>query len=255
MRSSLSAAALALAVVASTQAAAQRSAVAETIDAGPAALVRVVHGSPDAGPVTVEVNGTTILSNFLYGTITPYVSLAPGTYKISVMTAGGATVNISATVKANVEYSLVATGELEPAANPKKPNITVTAYVDTPFVKGKPAINFHHAAPVADIDVPFGFSPLAYPVQVKLGASTFGKETGPLDLPKQALGVPLEAYAVSVKSYTLVPNQVDPADFSNLLPSTAGANLSVFAIDGPVAAKDPSISGTDAVRLIGIFDK
>jgi hypothetical protein len=58
-----------------------------------------------------------------------------------------------------------------------------------------------------------------------------------------------------LKSYTLVPNQVDPADVSNELPATAGANLSVFAIDGPAAAAKPSVSGTDAVRLVGIFDK
>jgi hypothetical protein len=255
MRSSLSAAALACAAVASAQVAAPRTAAAETLAAAPTALVRVVHGSPDAGPVSVKVNGTTVLSNFLYGTITPYIKLPAGTYKISVVTASGAALNVTATVKGNVQYSLVATGELAPAANSKTPNIAVTAYVDTPFAAGKPAINFHHAAPVANIDVPFGIAPLADPVGDKLGASTFGKETGPLPLPMKALSVPLEAYAVSVKSYTLVPNQVDPADFKNVLPASAGANLSVFAVDGPAAAAKPTVSGTDAVRLIGIFDK
>jgi hypothetical protein len=255
MRSSLSGAALALAVVASTQVAGQRSAAAETFAAAPTALVRVVHGSPDAGPVSVSVNGTAVLTNFLYGTITPYIPLKPGTYKISVATASGAAVNISATVKANVQYSLVATGELSPAATPKTPNITVTGYVDGAFTKGKPAINFHHAAPVANTSVPFGIAPLADPVPAKLGATTFGKETGPLELPKKALAVPLEAYAVSVKDFTLIPNQVAPADYTNVLPSSVGANLSVFAVDGPAAAAKPSVSGTDAVRLIGIFDK
>jgi hypothetical protein len=253
MRFSLHAAATALAVVASTQVAAERPAAAGTIAAAPTALVRVVHGSPVAGPVSVKVNGTTVLSNFLYGTITPYIPLPPGTYKISVVTAGGAAVNISATLKAAVSYSLVATGELAPAAHPKTPNITVTGYVDGAFTKGKPAINFHHAAPVANIEVPFGVAPLGGPFPVKLGASTFGKETGPLEL--RLLRIPIEAYAVSVKSFTLVPNQIDPADFSNVLPSAAGANLSVFAVDGPAAALRPSIGGTDAVRLIGIFDK
>jgi hypothetical protein len=253
MRSSLCAAALALTVVAGTPFAAQHPAAAETIAAAPTALVRVVHGSPDAGPVSVKVDGTTVLSNFLYGTITPYIPLPPGTYKISVVTAGGAAVNIAATVKAGVQYSLVATGELAPAAHPKTPNITVTAYVDSAFTKGKPAINFHHAAPVANIEVPFGVAPLGGPFPVKLGASTFGKETGPLEVP--TLWIPIEAYAVSVKAFTLVPNQVNSADFSNELPSAAGANLSVFAVDGPAAAEKPSVSGTDAVRLIGIFDK
>lgn len=256
MRFSLSAAALAFAVIGSTQLAAPQSASAQIIAAtAPTAFVRVVHGSPDAGPVSVQVNGTAVLRNFLYGTITSYIPLPPGTYKISVVTAGGAAVNVVTAVKANVHYSLVATGELSPAANPKQPNITVTGYVDGAFTKGKPAINFHHAAPVANINVPFGIAPLANANPLKLGASTFGKETGPLDLPKDSRWVPLEAYAVSVKSFTLIPNQVNPADFLNVLPTTVGDNLSVFAVDGPGAAAKPSVSGTDAVRLIGIFDK
>ena len=84
MRSFLSSAALALAIVASTQVAALRSTAgaAETVAASPTALLRVVHGSPDAGPVSVKVNGATVLTNFLYGTITSYIPLAPGTYKI-----------------------------------------------------------------------------------------------------------------------------------------------------------------------------
>jgi hypothetical protein len=256
MRSFLSTAALAMAAFVSTPVTAFpfAASAAETVS-GPTALVRVVHGSPDAGPVSVEVNGATVLNNFLYGTITPYIPLAPGTYKISVVTAGGAAVNITATVKANVQYSLVATGEIAPAAHPATPNITVTAYVDGEFTAGKPAINFHHAAPVANVDVPFGIASLADPVPVKLGASTFGNDTGPLDLPKKFFWLPIEAYAVSVKNFTLIPNQVNPADFLNVLPSRAGANLSVFAVDGPAAAAKPTISGTDAVRLIGIFDK
>jgi len=78
------------------------AAPARTVAAVPAAAavadVRVVHGSPDAGPVTVSVDGIPVLTHFLYGTVTPYVALKPGTYTLAVTTAGPATVEDMATV-------------------------------------------------------------------------------------------------------------------------------------------------------------
>jgi hypothetical protein len=220
------------------------------------AKVRVVHGSPDAGPVTVSVDGSTVLSNFLYGTVTPYISLPAGTYTLAVTTAGGAQVSLTATLSGGTDYSVVATGELSPAASPGTPNIALTAYVDSPFVKGTPSVNFHHAAPVtgASAQVPFGIGLLESPKNDQLGSATFGNETGPLAVPSSATGKPLELYAVSVDDFTLIPNQIAPADFKNVLPSKSGANISVYAIDGPAAASVPSISGTDVVRLVGAFD-
>ncbi len=219
------------------------------------AQVRVVHGSPDAGPVTVSVNGSAVLSNFTYGTVTPYIQLTPGQYTLAVTTAGGASVTLTATVNAGTFYSIVATGELSPKASPSKPNIALTAYVDTPFGKGS-SVNFHHAAPVvpASAVVPFGFGLLSNPLNNKLGGATFGKETGPIEIPKAVLRNSLELYAVSVTAITLIPNQVDPKDYKNILPAPGGANISVYAIDGPAAASTPSIAGTDAVRLVGAFD-
>jgi hypothetical protein len=219
------------------------------------AEVRVVHGSPDAGPVTVAVNGSNVLTNFLYGTVTGYISLPAGTYSVTVTTAGGAALNASFTLAAGTYYSVVATGELSPAANPGTPNIALTAYVDKPFSSGS-AINFHHAAPVTgNSGVPFGYALLSDFSNKKLGEETFGKESGPVALPSSTKGTPLEIFAVSDKDFTLVPNQISPADFDDELPSKAGADLSVFAVDGPGAAADPTVSGTDVVRLIGAFDK
>jgi hypothetical protein len=220
------------------------------------AEVRVVHGSPDAGPVSVAVNGKTVLTNFLYGTITPYIALPAGAYTLTVTTAGGAQLTANVTLSAGTDYSVVATGELSPAAAPGKPNIALTAYVDVPFAKDKPAANFHHAAPVTgtSLKVPFGYALLADPKNKKLGEATFGNETGPLALPSSALGTPLELFAVSDAAVTLIPNQIDPSDFINELPAKAGANISAYAVDGPAAASDPTVSGTDAVRLIGAFD-
>jgi len=244
-------AALALAALADGRASAQ---VAST--AAPAE-VRVVHGSPDAGPVTVSVDGSPLLKSFLYGTITPYVGLKPGTYTLSVTTEAKATVSLKTTIAGGKFYTIVATGELAPKASVKKPNIALTAYVDAPFVKHAAAVNFHHAAPAAEALaklVPFGFGLLEDPRNNLLAALKFGTDSGPIALPFAARNEPIELYAVSVDAVTLIPNQVAPADFLNVLPSIAGAGLSVFAIDGPGAASDPTISGTDAVRLIGAFD-
>jgi hypothetical protein len=255
-----STAAFAAAFVLTTAAVAPATASVRTLShakAAPDAEVRVVHGSPDAGPVTVAVNGTAVLTNFLYGTVTSYIALPAGTYTLTVTTAAGAQVTLTATLTGGTDYSVVATGELSPAAAPSKPNIALTAYVDKPFVKGTPALNFHHAAPVTgpSAEVPFGYGLLADPKNAKLGEATFGNETGPLKLPASALGAPFELYAVSVDAITLIPNQIAPADFKNELPAKSGANISAYAIDGPAAASVPTVAGTDAVRLVGAFDK
>src|SRR5579885_3255440 len=52
------------------------------------AMVRVVHASPDAGSVDVFVDGTKLLSNFAFGTITNYVSVPAGSHEIKVAPAG-----------------------------------------------------------------------------------------------------------------------------------------------------------------------
>jgi hypothetical protein len=221
------------------------------------AEVRVVHGSPDAGPVTVSVDGKPLLTDFLYGTVTPYVALKPGTYTLAVTTAGKATVSLKAAVAGGKFYTVVATGELAPKASPRKPNIALTAYVDAPFTRGVPAANFHHAAPAAEAlakTVPFGFGFLANPANDLLAGVKFGADSGPVALPPDARSEPIEFYAVSVDAVTLIPNQIEALDFRNVLPSLAGPNVSVFAIDGPGAAADPTVSGTDVVRLIGSFD-
>ena len=77
-------------MVLSTAALAPATASVRTVahgKAAPDAQVRVVHGSPDAGPVTVAVNGTSVITNFLYGTVTPYIALPGGTYTLTVTTA------------------------------------------------------------------------------------------------------------------------------------------------------------------------
>jgi hypothetical protein len=222
-------------------------------------FVRVVHGSPDAGPVTVSVDGAKLLTNFVYGSITPYVPIAAGPHKFTVTTASKATVSLAITLPSGSiktsYFSIVATGELSPKASPRKPDIALTPFADQAFAPNSASVNFHHAARAAISQlVAFGYGELANPTDQLLGIAAFASQTNPIALPAKTRSVPIEFYAVSVKAVTLVPNQIDPNDFRNVVPSAAGQNLSAYAIDGPAAASVPTVAGSDLVRLIGIFD-
>lgn len=83
---------------------------------GPIADVRVVHAIPDAPPVDVAVDGATVLDEFPFGAVSPYVDLEKGSYDVTVSAdADGATVTVFDTelsVDANTDYTVAATGTL-----------------------------------------------------------------------------------------------------------------------------------------------
>lgn len=85
------------------------------------ARLRVIHASPDAGPVDILANGQVVLSNVPFGTISNYLTLPGGTYAIQVNVAGTTTTAIAATVSltAGTNYSAVAIGAIKtPSTNP-----------------------------------------------------------------------------------------------------------------------------------------
>ncbi len=78
------------------------------------AYVRVIHASPAAGTVDVFVDGGKLLSDFTFGTVTPYVPVPAGPHRIQVAPAGsgaGASV-IDETVRvwAGKSYTVAALG-------------------------------------------------------------------------------------------------------------------------------------------------
>jgi hypothetical protein len=79
--------------------------------------LRVIHASPDAGPVDILANGAVVLSNVPFGTISNYLTIPAGTYAIQVNVAGTTTTAISATVNltAGTNYSAVAIGAVKTA--------------------------------------------------------------------------------------------------------------------------------------------
>lgn len=76
--------------------------------------VRVVHASPDAGPVDVATaDGTYLVSGLSYPSASPYAQVPAGTYDVNVLAAGTGTVAISApgtSVADGGVYTAFATG-------------------------------------------------------------------------------------------------------------------------------------------------
>jgi len=81
------------------------------------ARLRVIHASPDAGPVDILVNGQVVLSNVAFGAISNYLSVPAGTYTVQVNATGTSTTAITATVTlaAQSNYSAVAIGSIKTA--------------------------------------------------------------------------------------------------------------------------------------------
>lgn len=85
-----------------------------TVSAESPAFVRVVHASPDIGTADVFLDGTKILSNFQFGTVTDYATIPPGPHKVQIALIGkgiGASV-ITQTLSVNpgIAYTVAALG-------------------------------------------------------------------------------------------------------------------------------------------------
>jgi len=179
------------------------------------AHVTVVHGIPGV-PVDVYVNGSDVLPNFQFGTVSPTLSLAPGTYSV-VLTAHGSTTplpGLSAitTLTANENATIVAN---ETATNPSTDTLTVFANPTTPAPAGDAWVLVRHTADAPAVDVyagttkvisdltnPNSAGPLAVPaatVPVSVVASPSTSPTpaliGPVSL-KLAPGRVYIAYAI-----------------------------------------------------------
>lgn len=76
--------------------------------------VRIVHASPDIGTADVFVEGTTLLTNFEFGTATGYVQVPPGTHKVQVALIGrgpnAAIISQDLTVEPGIAYTVAALG-------------------------------------------------------------------------------------------------------------------------------------------------
>ncbi len=114
------------------------------------ASVRVVHASPDAPAVDVYVNGNLTLSNVPFFTVSDYLEIPAGTYRIQVTPAGSAP--DAAVIDADVEvlpgraYTIAATGFVA--------NIGASIFEDNLSPTNDARLTVYHVAPDAgSVDV------------------------------------------------------------------------------------------------------
>lgn len=92
------------------------------LPAAEGANLQVIHLAPFASDsadtlagtaVEVRLNGTTVLTNFVYGDSTTYLNVEAGSYLVEILPQGTETVAISATVELmeGMDYTAVATGD------------------------------------------------------------------------------------------------------------------------------------------------
>ncbi|WP_376794833.1 DUF4397 domain-containing protein [Thermogemmatispora sp.] len=119
------------------------------------ALVRVVHASPAAGNVDVFVDGGKLLSNFTFGTVTDYVSVAAGPHRVQVAPAGkgidAAVINETVSVDADMAYTVAAIGD-------SASNLGLQAFVDNNQLgSGMAKVRVYHLSPNAGpVDIAAG---------------------------------------------------------------------------------------------------
>lgn len=110
-------------------------------------LVRIIHASPDIGTADIFVDGTKLLSNFQFGTVTDYVSLPTGPHKVQVALIGkgpgAATITQELSLSAGMVYTVAALGT-------KSTGFSLKVFTDNDQISGGNAkVRFYHLAPDA----------------------------------------------------------------------------------------------------------
>ena len=112
---------------------------------GMAAHVRVIHASPDAPAVDVLVDGSKVLTNVPYKTVSDYLPVAAGMHQIKVTPTGSdnAVIDAPVTVAAGTNYTILAIGKVSDSS--LKP--LVLTDITPKSVKNKAAVRVVYAIP------------------------------------------------------------------------------------------------------------
>lgn len=110
------------------------------------AKIRVLHASPDAPAVDIYANGNKVLENVPFGTLSGYLSVPKGEYRIQIRPAGKQTpivIDEEVHVGGHKFYTLAASGKLS--------NIKLLTFLDKDRAResGQPRIRVIHLSPNA----------------------------------------------------------------------------------------------------------
>ncbi len=185
------------------------TAVAVPAFAADKAMVRALHASPDAPAVDIYVDDAKVLSGVTFKTLSDYLELDAGSYKVSIKAAGTDTVvsSIDATVDAGTKYTIAAIGPLA--------SISMTAFVDDGMTSADEAkLRVVHLSPdTGGVDVALAgqaaadapVKNLTYPNAtdyLALPAGTYDFEVRPTGTTTVALNLPGTALAADT-NYTV----------------------------------------------------
>ena len=230
-------------------------------------LLRIVDGSPDAGPITVTVDGTNVAPSgsgtINYGQILAYKSYNTGTHTITVTGSGFATQNYTTPpLGNNGVFSVVFAGTVA------KGNLQFIEDAENTYNQS-PALNILYASPNANILSPSGlaygyFTPPASGY-TKLGTLTFqasnstpgsGNNGFNQQLPQTSnVGFYVDPAASPTAAPPMAQITLSQIDASNST-NTFGGNdlhLSLFVIDCTTSTANVSCNPATGVGLAGSF--
>ena len=195
------------------------------------ARVRVLHGSPDAPPVDVFVDGNKVIPNLAFGSITDYVTLPAGAHNVKVFPApsdgtGTPVIEADLTLEAGKDYTVAAANVLA--------SIEPVVYVDNNAAPaaGKGHVRVIHLSPDAPaVDIFAEGAGVVVPNLAFKAASDY---------------LPLDAATYNIQ--VRVADTVTVALNVGAVPVEAGKVYTVFAIG--LANGTPALSAkltTDAV--------
>jgi Domain of unknown function (DUF4397) len=144
----------------------QKSVAAQSL-----AFVRIVHASPDVGTANVFLDGSKLLSNFQFGTVTDYATIPPGPHKVQIALIGkgigAAVISQTLSVDPGIAYTVAALGT-------KSTGFSLDVFTDNNQISnGTAKVRVYHLSPgTGTVNVSNGnstlISGLAYP-----GASNY----------------------------------------------------------------------------------
>jgi hypothetical protein len=252
--------------------------------AGGDAMVRVLHASPDAGPVDVYVDSTTTpaIEDFAFGTLTGYLALSPGDHDIRVCAPDSdASVDANCPIIANdvalasgAAYTVAAIGFAgDPGGSETGNAITAAVLTDSaPTSEASAWVRVAHFSPdTPAVDVLLedgsatGIANLAYPddtgyiplaggsYDLKVCASADNSicpdpvNPGPLDL---ANGTSYTVFAIGSSGIGLESGEPQ-GEVVTLVVGSEGSFLADTAMPSPAAAGLPAATIAGLAMLTG----
>jgi len=194
--------------------------------------IRVLHAAPDAPAVDVYADGSRILGNVPFGTISSYLTVPAGPHHLQVFAAGttsGAVIDANVTLAAGTSYTVAATNALS--------KIEAQVIVDNPVpTSGMAQVRaVHLSADAPPVDVAPRGSAVDGALVTEL---VYPRHTGYLDLKPGS-------YALDVRlaGTTTVALALPTLDVA------AGTSYSVFVIG---SAASPAVGGHGLQAVVAV---